>query len=84
MRANKGTKGFLRALAKGPFVSTLVVIVNISAHSYKLTFRQHIIVKPINIFKLMHRMQRLNLHILKPFRRISVTLLIIRTGKMSF
>ena len=86
MRANIGTKGILRVQAKGcqgvPLVGTLVVIVNISAHSYKLTFRQRIIVKPINISKLMHRMQRQNLHILKPFRRISVTLLITRTGKM--
>ena len=75
-KENTGTKVFSIAFGKGclelPFISTFVVIVNLSADSYKLTFRQRIIVKPIDIVKLVNIMQRQNLHISIPFKRVSV------------
>ena len=73
-KANIGTKGifvgqmvgFGKGCPRHPFPSPFVVIVDLSVLFYKLSFRKHIIVKPINISKLVHRMQRQNLQISKP------------------
>ena len=52
-----------------------VVIINISLPFYKLAFRKRIILKPVNILKLMHRLQKQKPRIYKPFKRVSVNLL---------
>ena len=71
-----------RANGSALTLCTYIVIVNISALFYKLTFRKRTIVKPSNILKLVHRMERPNLHISKTFKTASVTPVIVRPREM--